>query len=200
MGLSIRRGGNCCHTVRSSNLRNNRGCLWCVCTCACTCWKVTDRVQSLAACGRRRASSQGRRQLRARMPRLAWAKGHSRPVDTQPEAVTPSANTPGTAASRGCLSVSAPDPVAFGHAEKGDSTPTGLDPIHRRTWRDRPRPRSIERGTRPGSPLDDPDWSAQRGVPLNGRSARLATGALVMLAWLPFSFATQWICQLLGVR
>ena len=43
-------------------------------------------------------------------------------------------------------------------------------------------------------------WSAQRGVPLNGRSARLATGALVMLAWLPFSFATQGICQLLGVR
>jgi hypothetical protein len=44
------------------------------------------------------------------------------------------------------------------------------------------------------------DWSAQRGVPLSGRSARLVTSALVMLAWWPFDFIGGWICRLLGVR
>jgi hypothetical protein len=43
-------------------------------------------------------------------------------------------------------------------------------------------------------------WSAERGVELSGRTARLATWSLMSLVSLPVSFVSGWLCQLLTGR
>ena len=42
------------------------------------------------------------------------------------------------------------------------------------------------------------DWSARRGLPVRGLSARLVTSAVVMVAWVPIAFAVAWVCPLLS--